>query len=155
MAFVIEKNEPLPSDGDFNLEIQVDPTDKGVRIFIKSPEIEKFFKRASPKGSIPIPDLYTGRNCYFLNGEEVPPIEGCFFYGIGQPLILEGDFRINLSFLRSLGIGEGITFEVEGIFPPAWFNVFTTLLDKGLRDFYTACLKPKGIKMSWSSKKVE
>ncbi len=114
----------------------------GVKIYAKSQIFEDFFKAVStPSPQFIQVDRWQGLKFHPLDPEVNILIPGVTFDAIGSKLIHEGS--VNLSFLRAIGLGKGISFNVgKGPVKSTYLDNFLTLANEGFRELAKTYLQP-------------
>lgn len=155
MTFGIETEEVFNKTEDY-IHLEVDPTDEGVKIYVRSPQVEALFKRLNKAvGGLTHQDPTTDLECYQIPLDGVPILDQCTFGAPGSPLIMEPGPTLNLTFLTAVGIGKGVTFTMKGVFPTNWYNSLEVIARKGLRELFQNYLKPTSLKMKLTTSVVQ
>lgn len=140
----------LPEGESALCEIGLDRTLNGTTLTVKSPVIEDFLKKWSEKAAkLPdYPGIITGRpdSLYAkMKGYETPSVtlsNGCVFSQwryIGRdmsPIRFGGEGRVDMSFLRVVGLSEGITLAMPGVYSPHYCETILTTLVESSKLFY-------------------
>jgi hypothetical protein len=117
-------------------------TEKGARLFFQSPMIEKFFKTVTPEERIQetTGSCYSHVKCYV---PEVIPQAGeeATLKIWGNHSLYNYD-KVNVSFLRAVGLTQGVTFEIPGVYTTEYINKYTRDLKNAVIAFYKNYLQP-------------
>lgn len=134
--------------------IRIQRVTDGVKIYCKSKEIEEFFKKIAHKQG----DIF-----YTIHAQDWEEIEGyeiddisfnyAFFDQFGKDLLLDGN--PNLSFLRAVGLANGVEFVAKGVYSLNMLHQFTEKAKVALQKFYTMFIKPVEIEVNIVKKTKE
>lgn len=121
----IKAMEPKVVDGkkvNTFLKVNIKKSDKGIDIFFQSPDIEEWMKKNSPyatQSDKKYWDVSSSIGWKDKLGYKLDKAPDSLFQALspwGQDLRIN-NATPNLAFLRAKGLGEGITFQLEGIYP--------------------------------------
>ena len=125
------------------LEYEITRTKEGIKLFFKSPILENFFKsNSSSFTSYSKKDI----NLNIIYGYTIPDkISNSSFYKdvsyFSKQELFASDNTINLSFLRSVGIGKGLTFLVDDLVSRERLKEFIKIMKYEINIFAKEYLK--------------
>jgi hypothetical protein len=126
----------------------IERTEAGVKIKMKSPKMEAFFKALS-SGRLSDPMTihgYENRPYTLPSGDIAESLnmacenQSISFTDYGKPLIQSS--RINLSFLRAKGLSEGLEFNFDGVYPNESLKNLNNCIKYATKFIYINYLKP-------------
>ena len=143
-----DKKKKITDEKGMNLlKVKIKRVENGVMVWVKSPRIEALFTEASDCESRP----YRGESGY---------LRGISYYSVRPllPIGAKGDVSswgeglfancgVNLSLLRTQGLGEGIAVFHKGLYTRAMLTEWVKGLTEGVKFLYTHVLAPTEIEV--------
>ena len=132
------------------LKVQIKRNTQGVKLYMKSEMFESYFK------------LNSISNDYFImndDGSKIEsynlPINTIVNDSITQSLksfnaqLKTRDGYVNLGFLRAVGLRNGLTFDITGVYSKTGLNDFMTELKKYVRQIYEQEMRPETLSVEF------
>lgn len=166
-----QENALVVKGGEVCIDFGLERSSKGLTAIIKThTRVEEFMRGLSSGGEL----IQVGSaNRYWLPFKETEPLTAYSIntklegYGgaadadyhldrLGAPLIeVNPDYRkerINLSFLRLVGVSEGmgVTFSIRGVYSKDMVNKMLDSIGIGLRKFYIDFIRPMNVNVQIS-----
>ena len=126
------------------LKVQIKRTSQGTKLYMKSEMFESYFKSNS-----------ISNDCHIMNNNGLRiesynmPINTIVNDGITQGLnsfncqLKTRDGYTNLGFLKAVGLKDGLTFDITGVYSKTGLNDFITELKKDVRKIYEEEMRPE------------
>lgn len=130
-------------DNDIGV-FSVKRTAEGTKIYAKSPVFEEFFRGMAKGNHISCAPRWKGVEIYQIPEEALIEhfiLDHCHINSPGEHLILNG--MANLTFLRHVGLSEGVSFMV-GTMPckRTYLEDFCDKMKAGIRELYLNYIRP-------------
>lgn len=135
----------LPIPGDEEVELAFRRNASGLSVKVRSKIFESFFKGLKREGideTVKAKDwalsLYNLKSTPIISGMCLNSLEQ---FGRGGEILLEGPI-VNGTFLRAVGLTEGIEFKVPGLFSKTYMENCRRGFEKAIQDFAIEYLAP-------------
>lgn len=157
MDTIIEQQETIKKSSNEGVAtIKLRRTIGGAEIFIKSEQLEEFFKTLS-NGRISGQE-WLGAKCYELpRSPLLEQLNGgqCNLMKWGETTLWNQEYGYaNISFIRAAGIANGVTFKVPGVFSIELIRQYADRLKQGVSFIYQNLMKTYSMEMVISTKEV-
>lgn len=131
------------------ITLRIRRVETGLEIFVQSEKAEEFFK---PRG---VGNDYFGVPHYGYPFEKLSQAGNtlAYFSKASNTLLYEG--YCNLSFLRAVGLGQGVTLVMPGVFSLDTITKFLESAKIALKVFYRQYLKPVDVELIISTREVD
>lgn len=133
-------NEKSPEDSD------------GILVTVRSPIINRWFRRRAGEGEIETVRSWGNLQLFTLPGSKMPYIADVAFDRPGAPLVEE--FITNLTILRAVNLGEGVTIEEKTLPVEPYCESWRLGLIRGTKELYSQFIRPYNQKTILSTKVV-
>lgn len=127
------------------LKIKITRHDEGIFLFIQSPKIENWIKSLSTLKGKKVLNLEYYDKSDSWDGIYGYPISDLYdelnnFHRWGDGLFVRG--TPNFAFFRARGLGNGISFKLDGVYSDKLLEEYIKQAKKELRELYQTFLKP-------------
>ena len=134
------------------INIKIKRTSNGIQLYAKSPEVYNYFKGLEcQEGS----ELFLMKN---NRGDIKLDISRAYISSFSteapSSLFLSSG-AVNIGFLRSLKLSEGVTFDFTGIYSKDTIQAYVTELKETLKNFYSKYIQKVNIELVITTKEVK
>lgn len=136
----VESEIVFPKNTTNILELRVKRVPEGIEIFAKSKELENFF---SQTGKDNHDGLWNGQKPYHIPNITDSTLRAILSYwGTDELLLNESVDNPNMSVLRSIGLGEGITMIIPTIASHTDVEQYAKAIKENVKKLYKNYVKP-------------
>ena len=126
------------------LKVQIKRTAQGTKLYMKSEMFESYFK---PNG-ISVDNYITNNDSsriksYMMSIDNVVNDRITQSLNVFNSSLKTRDGYTNLGFLKAVGLKDGLTFDITGVYSKTGLNDFMTELKKDVRKIYEEEMRPE------------